>query len=84
MGIPPIFPPIDAAKDIRVGADQPDQYRKTPTSSTETGTATSPSLSFNSSLTLEMRRIAFVDRLLDLGWTCTGFRKDLYPQDHQS
>ncbi|MCB0549542.1 MAG: patatin-like phospholipase family protein [Phaeodactylibacter sp.] len=67
MGNPPIFPLIDAGcKDIMLVQINPINIDKTPTSSTEIRDRINE-LSFNSSLMLEMRRIAFVDRLLDAG-----------------
>ena len=76
MGNPPIFPLIDAGcKDIMLVQINPINIEKTPTSSTEIRDRINE-LSFNSSLMLEMRRIAFVDRLLDAGVDLgPGFRK---------
>ena len=67
MGNPPIFPLIDAGcKDIMLVQINPINIDKTPTSSTEIRDRINE-LSFNSSLMLEMRRIEFIDRLLDAG-----------------
>ena len=67
MGNPPIFPLIDAgSKDIMLVQITPVNIDKTPTSSTEIRDRINE-LSFNSSLMLEMRRIEFIDRLLDAG-----------------
>ncbi|MCO6480902.1 MAG: patatin-like phospholipase family protein [Phaeodactylibacter sp.] len=67
MGNPPIFPLIDAGcKDVMLVQINPINIDKTPTSSTEIRDRINE-LSFNSSLMLEMRRIDFVDRLLDAG-----------------
>ncbi len=66
MGNPPIFPLIDAGcRDIMVVQINPINIDKTPRTSSEIRDRINE-LSFNSSLMLEMRRIAFVDRLLDL------------------
>lgn len=68
MGNPPIYPLIDAGcTDIMVVQINPINIDKTPTTSTEIRDRINE-LSFNSSLMLEMRRIAFVDRLLEEGY----------------
>ena len=67
MGNPPIFPLIDAGcKDIMVVQINPINIDHIPTTSTEIRDRINE-LSFNSSLMLEMRHIALVDRLLDAG-----------------
>jgi NTE family protein len=67
MGNPPMFPLIDAGcTDIMLVQINPINIEQTPRSSTEIRDRINE-LSFNSSLMLEMRRIAFVDRLLDQG-----------------
>ncbi len=67
MGNPPISPLIDAGcQDIMLVQINPINIEDTPRTSTEIRDRINE-LSFNSSLMLEMRRIAFVDRLLDNG-----------------
>ena len=67
MGNPPLYPLIDAGcRDIMLVQVNPINVEKTPTTANEIRDRVSE-LSFNSSLMLEMRRIAFVDRLLDEG-----------------
>ncbi|NBC09888.1 MAG: patatin-like phospholipase family protein [Bacteroidetes bacterium] len=67
MGNPPIFPLIDAGcTDIMLVQINPINIENTPRTSSEIRDRINE-LSFNSSLMLEMRRIAFVDRLLDQG-----------------
>lgn len=67
MGNPPIFPLIDAGcRDIMLVQINPINIQETPRTSTEIRDRINE-LSFNSSLMLEMRRIAFVDRLLEEG-----------------
>ena len=67
MGNPPIFPLIDAGcQDILLVQINPINIDRTPQTSNEIRDRINE-LSFNSSLMLEMRRIAFVDRLLQAG-----------------
>ena len=67
MGNPPIYPLIDAGfQDILLVQINPINIDRTPTTSSEIRDRINE-LSFNSSLMLEMRRIAFVDRLLSEG-----------------
>jgi NTE family protein len=67
MGNPPLFPLIDAGcTDIMVVQINPINIERTPATSSEIRDRINE-LSFNSSLMLEMRRIAFVDKLLDMG-----------------
>jgi NTE family protein len=76
MGNPPLYPLIDAGcRDIMIVQVTPINIEQTPTTSNEIRGRVSE-LSFNSSLMLEMRRIAFVDRLLDQG-------VDLGPEFHK-
>ncbi|MGF1533604.1 MAG: patatin-like phospholipase family protein [Bernardetiaceae bacterium] len=77
MGNPPIYPLIDGTdcSDIMVVQINPINLQSTPTTAAQIRDRMNE-LSFNSSLMLEMRRIAFVDRLLEKGVDMgTGFRK---------
>jgi NTE family protein len=67
MGNPPIYPLIDAGcQDILLVQINPINIDRTPQTSSEIRDRVNE-LSFNSSLMLEMRRIAFVDKLLSAG-----------------
>ncbi|MCS6822009.1 MAG: patatin-like phospholipase family protein [Microscillaceae bacterium] len=77
MGNPPIFPLIDGTDctDIMIVQVNPINIPKTPTNASEIRDRINE-LSFNSSLMLEMRKIEFIDRLLDRGIDLGGrFRK---------
>jgi NTE family protein len=67
MGNPPIYPLLDAGcQDILLVQINPINIDRTPQTSSEIRDRINE-LSFNSSLMLEMRRIAFVDKLLSSG-----------------
>ena len=68
MGNPPIFPLIreDSCSDIMVVQINPINIPSTPKTPEEIRDRVNE-LSFNSSLMLEMRRVNFVDRLLEMG-----------------
>jgi NTE family protein len=67
MGNPPIYPLLDAGcQDILLVQINPINIDRTPQTSSEIRDRVNE-LSFNSSLMLEMRRIAFVDKLLSAG-----------------
>ena len=69
MGNPPIFPLIDGTKcsDIMIVQINPINIPDTPTTADEIKDRINE-LSFNSSLMLEMRKIEFVERLLNEGF----------------
>lgn len=68
VGNPPIYPLIDGTDccDVMIVQINPINLKNTPKNAPEIRDRINE-LSFNSSLMLEMRRIAFVDRLLDEG-----------------
>ncbi len=77
MGNPPIFPLIDGTNcsDIMVVQINPINIPDTPKSADEIQDRVNE-LSFNSSLMLEMRKIEFIERLLEEGYNPGGkFRK---------
>jgi NTE family protein len=77
MGNPPIYPLIDGTdcSDILLVQINPINIHETPTTATEIRDRVNE-LSFNSSLMLEMRRIHFVDKMLEQGINPEGkFRK---------
>jgi NTE family protein len=78
MGNPPIFPLIDdtETKDILLIQINPIKTEKIPTTAAEIRDRIN-AISFNSSLMHEMRRIRFVQRMLELGLN-TGKLRDLY------
>mgnify|MGYP006268608965 CR=1 FL=1 len=90
MGNPPIFPLIDGTdcSDVMVVQINPINLERTPMDAAKIRNRINE-LSFNSSLMLEMRRIAFVDRLLDQGMDLgEKFRKiyihNINPEDDLS
>ncbi len=68
MGNPPLYPLFDGTdcSDVMVVQINPINIEKTPMSAPEIRDRANE-LSFNTSLMLEMRRIAFVDKLIDRG-----------------
>lgn len=88
MGNPPLFPLIDGtdSRDILIVQINPINIKETPTTASEIMDRVNE-LSFNSSLMLEMRRIEFVQRLLDRGIDLDGKLKSLRihtinPEEH--
>ncbi|MEL7122243.1 MAG: patatin-like phospholipase family protein [Bacteroidota bacterium] len=78
MGNPPIYPLIDGGcKDIMLVQINPINIDKTPTTSVQIKDRINE-LSFNSTLMLEMRRIAFIDKLVDQGITLDGKLKEIF------
>ena len=78
MGNPPIFPLItgDACADIMLVQINPINIPKTPKTPEEIRDRVNE-LSFNSSLMLEMRRVNFVDRLIEMGINPDGMFKKI-------
>lgn len=78
MGNPPIFPLIDGTdcSDILIVQINPIEIEKTPKSALEIQDRINE-LSFNSSLMLEMRRVNFVQKLLEHGLNLDNRFKDL-------
>jgi NTE family protein len=78
MGNPPIYPLIDGtdAKDILIVQINPINIPETPQTANEIRDRVNE-LSFNSSLMLEMRKLEFIDRLIDEGidLSSKNFRK---------
>lgn len=77
MGNPPIFPLIDGTNcsDILIVQINPIQIAKSPTEAPAIRDRINE-ISFNTPLMLEMRKIAFIDKLLDMGINPEGkFRK---------
>lgn len=73
MGNPPIFPLIDGStsSDIMIIQINPIEIKETPTTAVEIRDRINE-ITFNSSLMLEMRRVNFVQKLLERGFDLDG------------
>ncbi|MCS6795317.1 MAG: patatin-like phospholipase family protein [Raineya sp.] len=79
MGNPPIFPLIDGTNcsDILIVQVNPIHIEKSPTEAPAIRDRINE-ISFNTPLMLEMRKVAFIDRLLDMGINPEGKFRRIY------